>query len=748
MNRPRGLKKAVSLFFKRDRPGKDRQRTPKKFGTFGGVFTPTLLTILGVIMYLRLGWVVGNAGLLGAWLIILLSFVITICTALSMSSITTNIRIGAGGAYAIISQALGLEVGGSLGIPRFVSQGLAVTMYIFGFREGWQMIFPEHPAFLIDLITFLLLFGIAYKSADLAIKAQYLIMGIIFLSFVSIALAAYFGSMQFPSEEVIRWGTFSGVGEYSDSEFWVVFAVFFPASTGIMAGANMSGELKDPRKSIPSGTLWAIGVSLLIYLLLAFWIARSATERELLTNFNVMIDKSFFPPLVIAGVLGATFSSALASIIGSSRILFAMGQHRVLPKGEWLEKQDKMAQPRNAMIVTGVMIFLSMLLRDLNAVAPLVTMFFLITYAMLNVVVIIEQQLGLISFRPLFTVNRLIPWIGLIGSVLAMFIINPTISLISWSVVIVVYSILSRRQLESKFEDVRSGLFTSFSEWAAKHTADIAHHQERAWKPNLLVPVTEVSVVQGAYEFIKDIAYPRGSAMLMGVAKGPQATVLQQHLYLISDAYRHDNLYSSVSLMKTEDFAAGVNYGNQALGGAFFRPNIIFLNMLEEAEVIRNYSQVISEARALEVGIILYLPHPKAMLGRKQYINIWVRNRGPAWDINDGQRNPNLALLTAYKLKLNWGAEIRLITIINEEGEKQKARAFLREFMHLSRLPINETLVKVGHFYDELAKAPAADINIFGISPNLKLEDYEKLAATVDTTCLFIMDSGRENVFA
>ena len=133
----------------------------RKFGTFGGVFTPTLLTILGVIMYLRMGWVVGNAGLVGAWLIIIISFLITLCTALSMSAITTNIRIGAGGAYAIISQSLGLEVGGSLGIPRYISQGLAVTMYIFGFREGWLGIFPYHNAFLVDLSVFLFLFTIA-----------------------------------------------------------------------------------------------------------------------------------------------------------------------------------------------------------------------------------------------------------------------------------------------------------------------------------------------------------------------------------------------------------------------------------------------------------------------------------------------------------------------------------------------------------------------------------------------------------
>ena len=144
--------------------------TAKKFGTFGGVFTPTLLTILGVIMYLRMGWVVGNAGLLGAWLIIAISFLITLCTALSMSAITTNIRIGAGGAYAIISQSLGLEVGGSLGIPRYISQGLASTMYIFGFREGWMSIFPTHSPFLVDITVFAVLITIAYISANLAIK--------------------------------------------------------------------------------------------------------------------------------------------------------------------------------------------------------------------------------------------------------------------------------------------------------------------------------------------------------------------------------------------------------------------------------------------------------------------------------------------------------------------------------------------------------------------------------------------------
>lgn len=721
--------------------------TMKKFGTFGGVFTPTLLTILGVIMYLRLGWVVGNAGLLGAWAIILLSYGITLATALSMSSITTNIRIGAGGAYAIISQALGLEVGGSLGIPRYVSQGLAVTMYIFGFREGWLSIFPMHHPFAIDIIVFVILYGIAYKSAELAIKTQFIIMGIICLSLFAIAISAFTGSMYIPTEEAVRWGTFEGVEGGTSEKFWLVFAVFFPASTGIMAGANMSGELEDPRKSIPSGTLWAIGVSLVIYMVLAYWIGRTATQDELLNNYNVMIDKSFYPPIVIAGVLGATFSSALASIIGSSRILFAMGQHRVLPKGEWLEFQDKAGQPRNSMIVTGILIFVTMLLRDLNAVAPLVTMFFLITYAMLNVVVIVEQQLGLISFRPVFVIPRYVPWIGLIGSLLAMFIINPTVSLISWALMFFVYSILSRRKLETQFEDVRSGLFTSFAEWAAKRTAESAHKEERSWKPNMLVPITDSATVQGAFSIIKDIAYPKGSAVLMGVGNKGFARE-RKKLDYISNSFKRAGVFSSTIVMKTAKFAQGVNFGNQALSGAFFRPNIVFLNMLEKETAVKDYPEIIEEAKNLELGVILYMPHPRAMLGQQQTINVWIKSRAPEWDVQDGNYNPNLALLLAYKLKLNWKAEIRLITIIEDETEYIKARYFLQTLTDLARLPIDERIVLVGKFNEKLQDAPMADINIFGLFAGSDLEKYKQMSLDMSTTCLFTRNSGYENVFA
>ena len=288
----------------------------KKYGTFQGVFVPTLLTILGVIMYLRAGSVVGNAGLFGAWIIISIAFIITTSTALSMSSITTNIRIGAGGAYSIISQSLGLEVGGSIGIPFYLSQGLATAMYIFGFREGWLSIFPNHPAIVVDLVTFAVIFGIAFISTNLAFRIQYVIMAIIAFSLICIYGTFYTGAAQYQPD---LWGSYVGFPEtgFRGTNFWFVFALFFPAATGIMAGANMSGELKSPRTSIPLGTLAAIAVAYLVYMSLAYWFSTVATPQELVENYNIALERSLWKPAIVAGLLGATFSSALSSLVGA-----------------------------------------------------------------------------------------------------------------------------------------------------------------------------------------------------------------------------------------------------------------------------------------------------------------------------------------------------------------------------------------------------------------------------------------------
>ncbi|MBT8393545.1 MAG: amino acid permease, partial [Bacteroidia bacterium] len=624
------------------------------------------------------------------------------------------------------------------------------TMYIFGFREGWLGIFPYHDPFLVDIAVFIFLFSIAYISANLAIKTQYIIMVVIVLSLISIIIAAYNGSMQIPASEALSWGSFKGSPEnnFKGSNFWLVFAVFFPAATGIMAGANMSGELKDPKTSIPVGTLWAIGVSFVIYMALAFWLARTATEDELVSNYNIIIEKAYVGPLIIAGVLGATFSSALASIVGSSRILFAMGEHQVLPYSKFLSGQSANGQPRNAMIVTGVLIFITMLLRNINAVAPLVTLFFLVTYAMINIVVIIEQRLGLISYRPLFKVNKWVPWFGLVSSVLAMFIINPTISLLTIMIVFVVYWYLSKQNLDTPFEDVRSGLFVSFAEWAAKHTWGMKTMQQRAWKPNLMVPVRDVVGAKGNFQFLRNIAKPKGSIKLLGIEPFTDNSILVKELNDLSEAFINKGVFSSWTVINTDEFAKGVNYGNQALKGAFFRPNIIFLNLQDHDDFETEIRPVIRESIRLEIGVLLFSAHPTARLGQRNTINVWVRDRKDNWSLGWDIGNLDLSTLIAYKLKKNWDAKIRLITVIDEEKEKENASVFLKSLITAARLPQTLTEVHVGKFKTIVKHAPSADINIFGMEESLTSEFIHEMTLSTNSSCLFIKDSGHESILA
>ncbi len=720
----------------------------KTFGTFSGVFTPTLLTILGVIMYLREGWVVGNAGLLGAWLIILMAFMITGCTGLSMSSITTNIRIGAGGAFSIISQSLGLEIGGSIGIPLYLSQALAVAMYIFGFREGWRWLFPNHPAIVIDLLVFISLFVIAYISAGLAFRVQYIIMAILGASLVSVAVAAANGSMQHP---ITWWGTFPGAPEdgFPGTSFWTVFAVFFPAATGIMAGANMSGELENPRRSIPVGTMSAIGVSFVIYVSLAYWLARSASMEELASNYTIMIDRAAWGPAVLGGLLGATFSSALASLVGAPRVLQALGEHSILPGSGWFAQRSKTGEPRNAMWVTGVIVFGALMLRNLNAIAPLITMFFLITYAMINVVVLIEQSLGLVSFRPLFQIPRAVPLIGAAGCLFAMFIINPTFSLVAVAVVVVFYGILLRRHLVAPFGDVRSGLFAALAEWAAKKVTDLPASPERSWKPNLLIPVEDPRELRGTFRFIHSITYPKGSVKLMGLATGSEENPLSDRLSRLTQAFREEGVFASWSVVDAGRFGPGVVAGMQALGSAFFRPNIIFLTMPDSSEREADLQLVISRARENRIGVMLFAEHPKAKLGRQRVINLWVRDQSPDWRLSMHLSNLDLAILTAYKLKRNWKAQLNLITVVRDPDQMANAEEYLSRIVDLARIPGDADVYVVNRdFNSYVPDAPPADLNVFGLPDE---PDFNFICRMVDETrasCVFVRDSGEESALA
>ncbi|TVR17728.1 MAG: Na-K-Cl cotransporter [Balneolaceae bacterium] len=718
----------------------------KKYGTFAGVFVPTLLTILGVILFLRQGWVIGNAGLLGGIGIILLAFVIVSFTALSMSCITTNIRIRAGGAYSIISQSLGLEVGGSVGIPLYLAQTFAITLYIFGFREGWIYIFPEHSALLVDLGVFTILFIVAFISAKLAFRIQYLILAVIIIALISVAGGLFSGEL----ENDIHWfGEFPGAPEddFPGVSFWVIFAVFFPAATGIMAGANMSGELKNPRRSIPIGTMSAVLISLVIYIAASYWLVRVATPDELLNNYNVMIDKALWAPAVLGGLLGATFSSALASIVGAPRILQALGNHKIFPGGNFFSQLAKNGEPRNAILLTGVIVLATLMLRDLNTVAPLITMFFLITYLMINLVVFIEQRMDMISFRPTFKVPKFVPAIGTLGCLFTMFIINATLGLISIGLVFAAYLYLTNRKLQVPYGDMRSGLFVSLAEWAAKRVSLLPENNERAWKANLLVPVSSARELRGSFNLIRSLVFPRGSVKLVGIASETNKDQLQESLINLSASFLIEKIYTRWSIVDSDSYAKTVLNSLQTLQGTFFRPNILFLRLPTHRSFDEEIHFIINKARGNKMGIQLYVEDTVANLGRSASINVWIREKSPHWDISMDLGNVDLALLSAYKLKLNWNADLRVITVVNEE-EVDNAYAYLENLLSVARLTDATPHVEIGTFEEALKSAPQADVDFFGLPEDPNLDEFRSYVEYTKSACVFVADSGNENILA
>jgi len=686
-----------------------------------------VLTILGVIMYLRLGWVVGNAGFLGSVIIILLAKAVTVCTGLSMASITTNIRIGAGGAYSLISKSLGLEAGGSIGIPFYISQTLSVALYIIGFTEGWKLIFPTHPSGLIAVIIWIVLLAISSISASFAIKIQYVIMAVIGISLVSIAM-----SDAQPLAEVPM------VGDFEDAGFWAVFAVFFPAVTGIMAGANMSGDLKDPRRSIPLGTLSAIGVTLVIYVGLAFLCAFLIPAEQLRNNQMALVETAFWGPAVTAGILAATFSSALGSMVGAPRILQALAEQRTVPFYTQMAKKTPSNEPRNAIVFTGVVVIIAIFLGNLNALASLITLFFLITYGTLNLVVFIQQSMKMISFRPTFKIPQLVSLFGALSCLFIMLLINPIFSAIAMLVIMAIYVWLTKKGLKADWGDIRGGMFVALAEKAARIAAKFPRHQV-SWKPGLLLPVDDPRVWAGPLLFIRSVTHPSGSVFAFTVQEKENEQIRTDLRDLI-DPLRREGILVRSTLIEDVDFLHGAKLVIQTLKGGTLRPNTLFVTFGMDKQKDPTIIELADYARKYEMGMVMLHQHPRVAFGMQKCINLWLRDKSPNW---------HLAMLIALQLHLNWEGKLNLITVTPSPKEQGRLYEYLEHLGDQARLPfMTDFKVLIGDFKEILETAPQADVNIFGVGGALNLDFLREISQKTNSSCLFVADSGHEDALA
>jgi len=460
------------------------------------------------------------------------------------------------------------------------------------------------------------------------------------------------------------------------------------------------------------------------------------------------VDKAAWGPAVLAGLLGATFSSALSSLVGSARILQAMSEHRILPRSSWLSQLTDKGEPRHAMAVTGLVVFASLLFRDLNAIAPFITLFYLITYAMINAVVLIEQRMGLVSFRPLLTLPAWVPALGLTGSLVAMFVIQPVLSLLSVAVVVFFYVVLLRRHIEAPFGDMRSGLFVTLAEWAAKKVAELPPMQERAWKVNLLIPVEDPSAVRGSFALLRDLTWPKGSVRLLGLG-APDGDRLEARVYSLANAFRDQGVFASRTVVEAPaGYAETMVAVLQTLRGAFFRSNIVCLELPETDERQPDYARIQEEAARERVGMLVLAPHPRSGLGQRRVINVWIRDRSPDWRVSMDMGNLDLPLLLGYKLLRNWDATMRLICVVDGQENVEDARHFLTAVLDLARIPRTRVMALAEDYDSYVPQAPQADVNIFGLGREPDFAFMRRMVQDTRSTCLFARDSGQESVLA
>jgi amino acid transporter len=738
----------------------ERARSSNELGTFGGVFTPSILTILGVIMFMRAGFVIGQAGIFQALLILFLAESITTLTSLSISAVSTNTPVAGGGAYFLISRALGPEFGGAIGLALFLAQAVSVPFYVLGFTESLVRSFPAVTAHFrtIALAAAAILFVIAYVGAKWAIKTQFLIMAILALS-----ILVFIGGAAFHFEAQTFMNNWHSAFSSPGMSFWFVFAVYFPAVTGIMAGVNMSGDLKDPGRSIPLGTLAAVGVGLLIYGAQILLCGGAQSRTELLeASFETMRGQALSGAgfLVVAGVFAATVSSAIGSFLGAPRVLQAVARDHVIPRLRLFEKGSARGdEPHRALWLTlGISLVIVLWGGEdakggaFNVLASIVTMFFLYTYGMINLAAFVESFSGNPSFRPRFKYYHWLPaMIGALACAGTAFLIDSTAAVAAAVFVTLFYIYLRRRVLKVRFGDARWGFAYTRLKKNLLRLADMPTHPKN-WRPTVLVLTGNPEERPTLATYALWIGAERGLVTLARVLVGDPSEIghlrkpaADQLNYFLEKT----GFQALRSVVVSENLDRGLAVLLEGHPLSPLRPNTILMGWSSDPERSSSFVQHLNTARRLGMSLIVLNDKglPQGSFNRR--IDVWWR----------GQENGSLMVLAAHLLTLNWEwsrAGIRLLRLIEDEAGRQPSKKALQHLVDSARVEAEVEVIISEDPLHKVLERHSSDASVvllgFKVPEDREEESYrfqmhfERILAGLPTT-LLVSSSGEADVF-
>jgi len=698
----------------------------KKFGAFAGVFTPSILTILGVIMYMRMGWVVGNAGLIGTLVIIIIAHVISVATGLSISSIATDKKVGAGGIYYILSRSMGIPIGGAIGLTLYVGTAFSIALYIIGFAESFNSYFGFDTSInglrISGLIALFVLTAIALISTSFAIKTQFIILAAIVISLVSI----FAGTSEFVPSVV---NTFSSEGSIP---LEIVFAIFFPAVTGFTAGIAMSGDLKNPKKDIPIGTIGAIFLGFIIYIGLAFFLAYYVDSETLKSDYNILMKIALYAPVVVAGIWGATLSSALGGILGGPRILQAMSLDKITPK-IFGKGQGKNNEPVNALLMVFVIAFAGILIGELDVIARVVSMFYLAAYGVINLSFFLESWANP-DFQPTFKVKRWIGLIGFIASFAVMFKLDMLAMFGSIVIILGIYFWLQRKQIALESGDVWQSVWENIVAKGLKRLDAKETDTATSWNPNIILFSGESEHRSYLVELGNTLSGRTGivtnfKLILDKDNKKPLSKAKQ----IVKEA-NFEKLGVFARQIKVDNIFKGIENIASSFGFSGVEPNTIMMGWPRKLNNSADYATMTQKLIYLDYNLLYLDFDKKKKFGNFQTADFWWRET----DSKNAEMMLNIARFILQSPQWS-NVNIRVLFVNHNNIDNQIIKTKIAKLVKDLRVKVEIKIINNGveqkPFYDIIALQSAnTDLTIVGI-PDIKIEKQTQFI--VNTNQLF-----------
>ena len=667
------------------------------FGT-GPVFLASISTILGAVMFLRFGYAVGNVGLLGGLLIILIGHAVTVPTALAIAEISTNRQVEGGGEYFIISRSFGTTIGGAIGVSLFFSQAISVAFYMIAFAEafrplqGWYeatLGLSFDPRIISVPATVGLVALVVTKGAELGVKALVGVAAILGLSLVMF----FFGSS--PME--IRPEGVSLVSDLADADpFILVFAIVFPAFTGMTAGVGLSGDLANPRRSIPLGIMSATLAGMVTYVFVVIKLAVSANSGALDGDQLIMSQIAVWGPIIPIGLACATLSSAIGSILVAPRTLQAIGGDGITPSKKtnvFLSSGvGENNEPKNATLVTSAIALIFVLLGNVDLVARVVSMFFMVTYGALCAISFLEHFAARPSYRPSFRSKWYLSLFGAIMCLVLMLQMDVLYALMSVLVMGGLY--VAIRRSRGGVDDL-AAIFHGVMTQATRYLQiRLQKTPPSDWRPSVIMITSRTFDRSSPVQLMEWLCHRHGFGTYLHHIPGSleasnvrESRVIQERLVRTMQD-RRGAIYMDTMISPSMVSALAQSLQMPGVSGMENNTILFEYGVHDGAEVL---DEVVAGLRLAEATPMnrLVLRHGDNFFGVRKTIHVWL-----TWH---DARNANLMILLTYILlgHRDWyGAEVSIFAAY-PRGDAREKKEGLHEMITEGRLLISEKNVLV-----------------------------------------------------